>query len=120
MAADRTPIAPGAAPPLRCRRLPYLPPRPPSRPSAAPPRPAPPRVQLMIPAEAAHDTVSALGEVGMLQFKDLNAERSAFQRTYANQVRRGCWGWVGRDSKAIGLWHYNLLTLHSPQATHQL
>ena len=45
----------------------------------------------MIPAEAAHDTVSALGEVGMLQFKDLNAERSAFQRTYANQVRRGCW-----------------------------
>jgi hypothetical protein len=74
----------------------------------------------MIPAEAAHDTVSALGEVGMLQFKDLNAERSAFQRTYANQVRRGCWGWVGRDSKAIGLWHYNMLTLHSPQATHQL
>lgn len=45
------------------------------------------RVQLMIPAEAAHDTVAALGEVGMLQFKDLNAERTAFQRTYANQVR---------------------------------
>lgn len=44
--------------------------------------------QLMIPAEAAHDTVSALGEVGMLQFKDLNSERSAFQRTYANQIKR--------------------------------
>jgi hypothetical protein len=42
----------------------------------------------MIPAEAAHDTVAALGEVGMLQFKDLNAERTAFQRTYANEVRQ--------------------------------
>ena len=56
----------------------------------------------MIPAEAAHDTISALGEVGMLQFKDLNADKSAFQRTYANQVcvlrgRRGLalrWGSV--------------------------
>ncbi|EFN56991.1 hypothetical protein CHLNCDRAFT_34870 [Chlorella variabilis] len=44
--------------------------------------------QLMIPAEAAHDTVAALGEVGMLQFKDLNADRTAFQRTYANQIKR--------------------------------
>ncbi|PSC76142.1 V-type proton ATPase subunit a3-like isoform A [Micractinium conductrix] len=44
--------------------------------------------QLMIPAEAAHDTITALGEVGMLQFKDLNAERTAFQRTYANQIKR--------------------------------
>jgi len=45
-------------------------------------------VQLMIPSEAAHDTVAALGEVGLLQFKDLNTEKSAFQRTYANQVKR--------------------------------
>lgn len=42
--------------------------------------------QLMIPAESAHDTIGALGEVGLLQFKDLNADKSAFQRTYANQV----------------------------------
>lgn len=42
--------------------------------------------QLMIPAEAAHDTMEALGEVGLLQFKDMNPEKSAFQRTYANQV----------------------------------
>jgi hypothetical protein len=40
----------------------------------------------MIPAESAHDTIGALGEVGLLQFKDLNADKSAFQRTYANQV----------------------------------
>jgi hypothetical protein len=43
-------------------------------------------MQLMIPAESAHDTIGALGEVGLLQFKDLNADKSAFQRTYANQV----------------------------------
>ncbi|EFJ47655.1 hypothetical protein VOLCADRAFT_74893 [Volvox carteri f. nagariensis] len=45
-------------------------------------------VQLMIPADAAHDTVEVLGEIGLLQFKDLNVDKSAFQRTYANQVRR--------------------------------
>jgi hypothetical protein len=43
-------------------------------------------LQLMVPAESAHDTIGALGEVGLLQFKDLNADKSAFQRTYANQV----------------------------------
>ena len=41
----------------------------------------------MMPAESAHDTVAALGEVGLLQFKDLNSDKSAFQRTFANQVR---------------------------------
>lgn len=46
--------------------------------------------QLMVPAEAAHDTIGALGDVGLLQFKDLNADKSAFQRTYANQVRLSC------------------------------
>lgn len=46
-----------------------------------------PAAQLMLPAESAHDTVAALGEVGLLQFKDLNPDKSAFQRTFANQVR---------------------------------
>ena len=46
-------------------------------------------VQLMIPAESAHDTIAALGDVGLLQFKDLNSDKSAFQRTYANQVPAG-------------------------------
>ncbi len=40
----------------------------------------------MIPAESAHGTISVLGDVGLLQFKDLNADKSAFQKTYANQV----------------------------------
>ena len=44
-------------------------------------------LQLMMPAESAHDTVAALGEVGLLQFKDLNFEKSGFQRAFASQVR---------------------------------
>lgn len=43
-------------------------------------------VRLLVPTESAHDTVAALGEIGLLQFKDMNEDKSAFQRTYANQV----------------------------------
>ncbi|KAJ7294412.1 hypothetical protein O6H91_Y258500 [Diphasiastrum complanatum] len=43
-------------------------------------------VQLIIPVESAHDTVAYLAELGLLQIKDLNYEKSPFQRTYANQV----------------------------------
>lgn len=42
----------------------------------------------MIPAEAAHDTVEALGRLGKLQFKDLNENESAFKKTYASQIKR--------------------------------
>jgi V-type H+-transporting ATPase subunit a len=42
----------------------------------------------MIPAESAHAAVSALGDLGLLQFKDLNAGRPAFQRAYASAVKR--------------------------------
>eukprot|EP00958_Prasinococcus_capsulatus_P008757 scaffold866_cov544-Prasinococcus_capsulatus_cf.AAC.9 len=45
-------------------------------------------VQLIIPAEAAHDAIGNLGELGMLQLKDLNSDKSPFQRTYANHVKR--------------------------------
>jgi hypothetical protein len=63
----------------------------------------------MIPAESAHDTIAALGEVGLLQFKDLNADKSAFQRTYANQVRLqggvcACLGGVGAAVACVGAW----------------
>ncbi|KAF8044525.1 hypothetical protein N665_3188s0001 [Sinapis alba] len=43
-------------------------------------------VQLIIPVESAHRCVTYLGELGLLQFRDLNAEKSPFQRTFANQV----------------------------------
>ncbi|KAK2643270.1 hypothetical protein Ddye_025033 [Dipteronia dyeriana] len=45
-------------------------------------------VQLIIPAESAHRAVSYLGELGLLQFRDLNADKSPFQRTFVNQVKR--------------------------------
>ncbi|XP_057490117.1 V-type proton ATPase subunit a3-like [Actinidia eriantha] len=44
--------------------------------------------QLIIPIESAHRTVSYLGDLGLFQFKDLNAEKSPFQRTYASQIKR--------------------------------
>ncbi|KAI3953431.1 hypothetical protein MKW92_001188 [Papaver armeniacum] len=45
-------------------------------------------VQLIIPIESAHQTVSYLGDLGLLQFKDLNSDKSPFQRTYASQIKR--------------------------------
>ena len=44
-------------------------------------------VQLIVPAEAAHGTARRLGALGCVELKDLNSDKSAFQRTYANQVR---------------------------------
>ncbi|XP_058074991.1 V-type proton ATPase subunit a3-like [Magnolia sinica] len=45
-------------------------------------------VQLIIPIESAHQTISYLGDLGLIQFKDLNSDKSPFQRTYANQIKR--------------------------------
>ena len=45
-------------------------------------------IQLIIPMESAHRTISYLGDLGLLQFKDLNSEKSPFQRTYAAQIKR--------------------------------
>jgi len=42
----------------------------------------------MVPAESAHDTVAALGDIGALHFKDLNADKGAFQRPHAIMVCR--------------------------------
>ncbi|KAK4429319.1 V-type proton ATPase subunit a2 [Sesamum alatum] len=45
-------------------------------------------VRLIIPVESAHRAISYLGDLGLFQFKDLNAEKSPFQRTYATQIKR--------------------------------
>ncbi|XP_011092832.1 V-type proton ATPase subunit a3 [Sesamum indicum] len=45
-------------------------------------------VQLILPVESAHLAVSYLGDLGLIQIKDLNAEKSPFQRTYAIQIKR--------------------------------
>nr|CAD7571407.1 unnamed protein product [Timema californicum] len=44
--------------------------------------------QLFIQPEAAYTSISELGEAGTVQFRDLNAEVSAFQRRFVDQVRR--------------------------------
>lgn len=45
-------------------------------------------VQLIIPVESAQRAISYLGELGLVQFKDLNDDKSPFQRTFVNQVKR--------------------------------
>ncbi|KAJ8563680.1 hypothetical protein K7X08_032132 [Anisodus acutangulus] len=45
-------------------------------------------VQLIIPVESAHPAITFLGQLGLLQFRDLNADKSPFQRTFVNQVKR--------------------------------
>ncbi|KAA8543992.1 hypothetical protein F0562_021831 [Nyssa sinensis] len=41
-----------------------------------------------MPVESAPRAISYLGELGLLQFQDLNADKSPFQRTFVNQVKR--------------------------------
>ncbi|KAK7789681.1 hypothetical protein R5R35_011447 [Gryllus longicercus] len=44
--------------------------------------------QLFIQPEAAYPSVAELGESGIVQFRDLNADVNAFQRKFVNEVRR--------------------------------
>ncbi|XP_072619044.1 V-type proton ATPase 116 kDa subunit a 4 isoform X2 [Vulpes vulpes] len=44
--------------------------------------------QLFLQVEAAYCCVAELGELGLVQFKDLNVNVSSFQRKFVNEVRR--------------------------------
>ncbi|CEP07000.1 hypothetical protein [Parasitella parasitica] len=45
-------------------------------------------IQLFIPAEVAHTCVAELGELGKVQFRDLNPNVNAFQRTFVSEIRK--------------------------------
>ncbi|KAK8728253.1 hypothetical protein OTU49_009193 [Cherax quadricarinatus] len=44
--------------------------------------------QLFLSSEAAYNCVSELGEIGLVQFRDLNPDVNAFQRKFVHEVRR--------------------------------
>uniref|UniRef100_A0A131Y231 V-type proton ATPase subunit a n=1 Tax=Ixodes ricinus TaxID=34613 RepID=A0A131Y231_IXORI len=44
--------------------------------------------QLFIQSEAAFNCVAELGELGLVQFRDLNPDVNAFQRKFVNEIRR--------------------------------
>ncbi|WFD32933.1 hypothetical protein MSPP1_003986 [Malassezia sp. CBS 17886] len=45
-------------------------------------------IQLYIPTESVHATVTELGELGDIEFKDLNPDTAPFQRTFVSEIRR--------------------------------
>ncbi|KAF9419078.1 H(+)-transporting V0 sector ATPase subunit a [Podila epigama] len=45
-------------------------------------------IQFYIPAEVAQPTVAELGELGLVQFRDLNPDVNAFQHAFVNEIRR--------------------------------
>ena len=46
------------------------------------------RCQLILQSESAYNCISELGELGVVQFVDLNPEVSAFQRKFVGEVKR--------------------------------
>ncbi|KAI9313389.1 V-type ATPase, V0 complex, 116kDa subunit family [Dichotomocladium elegans] len=45
-------------------------------------------IQLYIPAEVAQPCIAELGELGKVQFRDLNPDVNAFQRSFVSEIRR--------------------------------
>ncbi|EGD74630.1 Atp6v0a1 protein [Salpingoeca rosetta] len=46
------------------------------------------RAKLFVPSEVSYEVVSALGDIGLVQFIDANPDLNAFQRKFVNEVRR--------------------------------
>ncbi|ORX53186.1 V0/A0 complex, 116-kDa subunit of ATPase [Hesseltinella vesiculosa] len=45
-------------------------------------------IQLYIPMEVSQPCIASLGDLGKVQFRDLNPEVNAFQRSFVNEIRR--------------------------------
>ncbi|WFD01000.1 hypothetical protein MYAM1_003760 [Malassezia yamatoensis] len=45
-------------------------------------------IQLYMPSESVHAAVTELGELGVVQFKDLHPDAAPFQRTFVSDIRR--------------------------------
>ena len=45
-------------------------------------------VQLIVQNDAAHAVVNKLGNIGLLQFRDLNAGTSFYKRSFVDEVRK--------------------------------
>src|SRR6266545_4445855 len=44
--------------------------------------------QIFLQHESAYQSVNLMGELGMTEFRDLNAEINAFQKKFVNELRR--------------------------------
>ncbi|WVQ80551.1 hypothetical protein IAT38_002656 [Cryptococcus sp. DSM 104549] len=66
-------------------------------------------VQLYIPSEVAHDTISELAEMGNFQFKDLNPSLTAFQRPFTPRLRR-----LAESSRRLRLFRSQITSVAPP------
>ena len=44
--------------------------------------------RLYVPSEIKEQTTAAIGELSLLEFRDLNHHSNAFQRTFVSEIRR--------------------------------
>ncbi|WWD18331.1 hypothetical protein CI109_102781 [Kwoniella shandongensis] len=66
-------------------------------------------VQLYIPSEVAHDTISELAEMGNFQFKDLNPTLTTFQRSFTPRLRA-----LAESSRRLRLFQTQITSLSPP------
>ncbi|ODN77589.1 hypothetical protein L202_04757 [Cryptococcus amylolentus CBS 6039] len=66
-------------------------------------------VQLYIPSEVSHDTISELAEMGNFQFKDLNPTLTSFQRPFNSRIRR-----LNESSRRLRLFRSQITALSPP------